>query len=828
MARDLSGTGQYLSNASAGNYTTQAFSASFWIHPDAVDHTSPERTILWKGAFNTNGWYIQLGHTNSGDIGFVTSQSSANQITRSSTGAISTTGYQHVLITRSGSTGKIYINGAEVSYGTSATHINPASSSSNFTVGRYDTLTSGYIDGRIAEVALWSSALSLADAVALAKGYSPSHISPATLNNYWPLVGRTDPEIDITGNQPLSVTGAIVYDHPRVIQPVTRILGSPFSANIANIPQGTLTLTGYAPTFNDGYSTANIPQGTLTLTGYAPTFLDGNEKTFTIPQGELTLTGYAPDFVVSEYNIANIPQGALTLTGNAPTFSYTTAPIAVEIASQSSLNAYTPAIVAGINGQSELNAYQAVQVGINSQSTLPAYQTPVVDINGQAQLLAYQPVDVQINSQSAIPVYQSTQVDILAQNALTAYSTAIQTDVIAQSAINAISAVQVDITAESNLPVYQTPVVSIAGEAQLLAYELTLAAINSQSALSLYHTTEAAIMGQSAFNAYGETQQVELIAASALQAYEPTQATIHAQSANTVYAYYTTQTLAQADLKAYEPWLTAIIGQSSILSYWTTQVAVNAQAALNSAYTETVVGITGQANLKAYESQQVDVYSQSALPIYQTSLVNIIAVSALSASYTTTQVNLNGQSALAVYADTLTTIISQSALNIYEVTLVEINAQSALAATEKFYAWVLNLNTGAVSKFDNYNFNSLSGNLGANENGIFTLTGTSDNGTAIAGFIETGKKAFNKDGLCRVTDAYIGMKGGALKLTLTTENTGAIPYTTGVTTQLKTEKLNLARGAKGKYWTAKIENVAGSQAQIDEMTLLVEPIARRI
>lgn len=51
----------------------------------------------------------------------------------------------------------------------------------------------GFVNGRVAEVAVWNAALTEAEAVALAKGIAPTAIRPANLVAYWPLGGRFGP-----------------------------------------------------------------------------------------------------------------------------------------------------------------------------------------------------------------------------------------------------------------------------------------------------------------------------------------------------------------------------------------------------------------------------------------------------------------------------------------------------------------------------------------------------------------------------------------------------------------------------------------------------------
>ncbi len=79
------------------------------------------------------------------------------------------------------------------------------------------------------------------------------------------------------------------------------------------VPNGTLTLTGVAPTTRTVVRDP-VDAGSLTLTGFAPN--EYHIQTDSPPNGELTLTGIAP---VDHTNVVDSPPvGGLTLTGFAP------------------------------------------------------------------------------------------------------------------------------------------------------------------------------------------------------------------------------------------------------------------------------------------------------------------------------------------------------------------------------------------------------------------------------------------------------------------------------------------------------------------------------
>ena len=75
--------------------------------------------------------------------------------------------------------------------------------------------------GDLAEVGIWSAALTDAEIAALATGLSPMAIRPASLIGYWPLVGNNSPENNVVSNTSvMTLVGAPpAAAHPRVIYP---------------------------------------------------------------------------------------------------------------------------------------------------------------------------------------------------------------------------------------------------------------------------------------------------------------------------------------------------------------------------------------------------------------------------------------------------------------------------------------------------------------------------------------------------------------------------------------------------------------------------------
>jgi hypothetical protein len=355
-------------------------------------------------------------------------------------------------------------------------------------------------------------------------------------------------------------------------------------------------------------------------------------------------------------------------------------------------------------------------------------------------------------------------------------------------------------------------------------------AFTAQSALNAYTTHTADFIAQAALNAY-KSQVGEFVAQSGILTYSALAVRFNTQSAISVYAGHAGTFTTQATLNAYQAATGSFTTQSSVNAYTDYAGTITTQTVLN-AY-KTYVGTQhAQSALIAYQPTSAVFNSVSAIAVFAEASAIFNAQTALNA-YQARIVTFNSQSALSTYTEQSATFNTQSTLNAYTAAVAEFTTQSALDATEKFYAWALNLTTGAVSKFDNFNFNRVHNGRGSNSDGIHDLYGDTDNGAAINGFVESGKLEF-KDGneapitvLKRVTDTYIGFTGGKLTLTAATDNC-TVEYPVQNSPTLGTSKIDMARGAKGRYWSVKIANKAGSQANVNDIDVLFETLSRRV
>ena len=149
---------KYLTNASAGVYTSGAFTISHWLllnsFNSGVGGQGP--VTFFKGPYQEYGYYTQIN--SDGHISFFTNQASAIQETTTAASAVGTGTQTHIAYVRSGSSVLIYVNGSDAT-SSAASHTNPASSVDDFAIGGYTAHESTVrVDGLIDEFRIASVA----------------------------------------------------------------------------------------------------------------------------------------------------------------------------------------------------------------------------------------------------------------------------------------------------------------------------------------------------------------------------------------------------------------------------------------------------------------------------------------------------------------------------------------------------------------------------------------------------------------------------------------------------------------------------------------------
>jgi hypothetical protein len=163
--------------------------------------------------------YYRLIINSSGVLSVKRNPDTGDQSIATSSANYSTNTWSHgAAVFSSATSNTVYLNGGNSA--TNTDNVTPTGANLNRTsIGRLGRLSAtGFFSGMIAECGIWSVALTAADVASLAKGVSPLKIRPDALVAYWPIMGRTSPEMDVMGGFSLSVTGATTAEHPRIIR----------------------------------------------------------------------------------------------------------------------------------------------------------------------------------------------------------------------------------------------------------------------------------------------------------------------------------------------------------------------------------------------------------------------------------------------------------------------------------------------------------------------------------------------------------------------------------------------------------------------------------
>lgn len=206
MAYSFNGTNQYLST-SASPVTGVPLTLAAWVRLAAIGASNG--VVAVQNTTTSHRFQMSIGGT-----GTVSAQAG------SPTGAISTTTatvsanvWSHcAAVFPSNSSRTAYANAvASVAETTAST---PVGVSSVAVGARFNSSFGFFMNGMIADVGIWSAALSADEITSLWRGVSPSLVRPQSLVFYAPLIRDL---VDVRGGLAITNTNAAtVADHPRV------------------------------------------------------------------------------------------------------------------------------------------------------------------------------------------------------------------------------------------------------------------------------------------------------------------------------------------------------------------------------------------------------------------------------------------------------------------------------------------------------------------------------------------------------------------------------------------------------------------------------------
>lgn len=151
-----------------------------------------------------------------------------------------------------------------------------------------------------------------------------------------------------------------------------------------------------------------------------------------------------------------------------------------------------------------------------------------------------------------------------------------------------------------------------------------------------------------------------------------------------------------------------------------------------------------------------------------------------------------------------------------------------IPSKETYECIVMCLSNTANTTYSNYEFNSLTqyGDtiLAANSSGIFTLSGTTDNGTEIDVTLVTPEDDFGSSHIKVIPEAVISMEGGPVQITL---NEGQ-PQKATYTDEFKNRRVKFGKGEERKrYNKITIESIDGADFKMDAIELIPFEIQRK-
>lgn len=218
MTREFNGSDQYLEAASAvlaGVPLTMAC----WFNSDTITAT---QTLMQIADVSSSVRYFALqaeGAMVGDPLRCLTREGDA-QFAITSTGYSADTWHHACGVFAATNSRAVYIDGG--SKGTDTVTRIPTGLDVTSLGVRNTNGTSEFLDGEMAEVAIWNVALTDAEVLQLAAGYSPLLVRPQSLVLYIPLVQEIH---DLVGRIGMVNTNTTVSDHPVIINPISAKIG---------------------------------------------------------------------------------------------------------------------------------------------------------------------------------------------------------------------------------------------------------------------------------------------------------------------------------------------------------------------------------------------------------------------------------------------------------------------------------------------------------------------------------------------------------------------------------------------------------------------------
>lgn len=148
-------------------------------------------------------------------------------------------------------------------------------------------------------------------------------------------------------------------------------------------------------------------------------------------------------------------------------------------------------------------------------------------------------------------------------------------------------------------------------------------------------------------------------------------------------------------------------------------------------------------------------------------------------------------------------------------------------------AWAVNLDSGGVTRYTNYPFETVANiggrRFGASFDGLFELAGTTDAGTPIEAKFDIGLKDFGNRQLKRVDQIYLDVSStGQMTVAVSAEGASYTYPVRSYGADIQTQRATPGKGMRANYFGFEIGNTAGCDFEITSLNFLVAESARRI
>lgn len=147
--------------------------------------------------------------------------------------------------------------------------------------------------------------------------------------------------------------------------------------------------------------------------------------------------------------------------------------------------------------------------------------------------------------------------------------------------------------------------------------------------------------------------------------------------------------------------------------------------------------------------------------------------------------------------------------------------------------WVLNMDSAAVSTYENYEFNSFAkfggAVFGCKTDGVFTLDGDTDDGALIRASINFGNLDLGSKAHKRPQHAYIGVSStGEMYVRVTVDGRAYTYRARSSSENMRTQRVDFGKGLKANYIQFELYNQDGGDFEFDDIEFHYVEMSRRI